>query len=119
MSQTVPLNESQSVTLNAFGDGTAKVGPNGHGVKWSPAAVSMRTNSGPNPTNNAFGEIFAGSTATQDNFVDSTYTASTGDSSGTIDGVVLELGQYVWGVWHNGDPGAQATITVTGTQEVG
>lgn len=118
--RTLPLNENVTVVLNAFGDGTARVGPNGHGVTWFPRVASVRVNSGTNPANQAACEIFAGNAATADNFIDATETGSTGDSTDSFgDGMEIRLGSYVWAVWHNGDPGSQATLTVTGSQETG
>jgi hypothetical protein len=32
---------------------------------------------------------------------------------------VLLLGNYVWAVWAGGDAGAQATLTVTGSKDLG
>ena len=107
------LNENATVILNAFGDGTVSLGPHGHGVEWQPEVASVRVQ--PPITNEATGQIFVGNAPTADNFVDSTQTASSGDSSGNVR-APLRVGSFIWAVFHNGDPGAQATLTVIGTQ---
>jgi hypothetical protein len=61
--------------------------------------------------------LYAGSSATDDNFVDSTYDVSN-DSTDRVSGQQLVLGQYVWAVWSGGTPGATAVLSVNGTQEV-
>jgi hypothetical protein len=111
---TVPLSESAFVTLDGSGNGTARVGPAAHGVVWRPTVASLKVSTSvQSPTC----LIYAGSSATPDNFVDGTYTGSQ-NSTSNIDGQVLYLGQYVFAVWTGGDPGAQATIALSGTKDI-
>jgi len=109
----LPLNESATVVLNGFGDGTARVGPHGHGLVWNPAVASVKV--APPVTSEATCKIYVGNQPTDDNFVDATENGSTGDSSGNVR-AALRQNSFIWAVWHNGDPGAQATLTVTGSQ---
>lgn len=109
----LPLNENATVVLNAFGDGQVKLGPRGHGVVWHPQIASVKV-AAP-VTSEAIAEIYVGNAPTADNFVDATQTGSTGDSSGNVR-VELRVNNFIWAVWHNGDVGAQATLTVVGTQ---
>jgi hypothetical protein len=111
----LPLNESASVVLDGSGNGTARVGPTGHGQTWHPAVASVRVNTN---TLEAQVAIYVGSSATSDNFADATYTGSSGNSSDSVSATEVRLGSYVWAVWTGGDPGSQATLTVTGSQDI-
>lgn len=114
--KTLPLNENVTVKLDVSGNGSARLGPNGHGVTWRPEVASVRAS---RPiVKEATAEIYVGSTATQDNYVDSTFTGSSGDSSDSVKSTYISLGAFIWAVWTGGDVGSQATLTVTGTQEV-
>jgi hypothetical protein len=111
----LPLNEFASVILDASGNGTASIGPRAPGEVWYPETVSNRVSTP--VTNSPNLETYAGNAATPDNFVDGSYT---GELNGTdqIKGQVLRLGQKVFSVWTAGDPGNQATLTVTGTKDI-
>lgn len=111
---TVPLYESAFVTLDASGNGTAKIGPTGHGQVWHPQIVSVSTSTA---TKSPTCKTYAGPAATQQYFVDGTYTGEQ-NSTDAIAGTDLYLGSFVWGVWTGGDVGAQATVTVRGTKDV-
>jgi len=115
VNRELTLNENATVILNAFGDGTAQLGPHGHGVEWRPDVASVKTNQTPPINNEATCQIYVGHAPTADNFVDSTFTGSSGDASGNVR-VHLRVGSSIFAVWHNGDAGAQATLTVVGTQ---
>lgn len=112
--RTVPLSEFASVTLNGAGNGTAKIGPRGSGETWRPSVVSVRVSTA---TSSPTCRVYAGDSATDQNFVDGTYTGEA-NSTGNVDGQVLRLGQKIFAVWTGGDAGAQATVTVTGTKEI-
>lgn len=106
---------SVTVVLNGSGTGTAKIGPSGAFETWQAqaAAVSVATNSA-----EAQCRIYLGDSAIAPNFVDSTLSGSTGDSTGRVSARPLRLGDYIWAVWTGGDPGAVATLNVTGTRTV-
>ena len=110
----LPLNEFASVILDSSGNGTARIGPNAHGVVWYPTVASVKVSTAvKSPT----ALIFAGSSATSDAFVDGTYTGEQ-NSTDSINGNVLRLGSYVFAVWTGGDVGAQATVSVVGTKDI-
>jgi hypothetical protein len=110
--RTVPLNETQSVTLNGSGAGTVKIGPVGHAVTWSPAVASVSCVPSP-PTNEAQCKIFVGEDTTQRNYRDGTFSGSSGDATDKVAGTI-RMGKFVWAVWTGGDPGASATLTLSG-----
>lgn len=110
----VPIRPgSVTVVLNGSGAGTAKNGPSGAFETWNAqaAAVSASTN-----TAEAQCKIYVGDSPTAPNYVDGTLSGSTGDSTGRVSARPLKLGDYVWAVWTGGDPGAVATLNVTGTR---
>lgn len=115
---TVPLNQSAVVKLNGAGNGTAQAGPTGMRERWQPSVVSVKVNEA-TVTSEAQCRIYAGPDVSPPNFVDGTLSGSTGDSSGNVDGQVINPGEYVFAVWTGGDAGAQGYMTVTGTKTVG
>lgn len=113
---TLSLNENATVKLDASGNGRVQLGPSGHGVVWTPEVASVRVT---RPiVKEASAEIYVGNQPTQDNYVNGTFTGSSGDSTGNVRATRIRLGSYVWAVWTGGDAGAQATLTVTGTLEL-
>lgn len=111
---SLPLSEFVSVTLDGSGNGRVRIGPTSPGVEWRPTVCGVRVSSmSVSPTC----QIFAGATPTPDNYVDGTYTGQQ-NSTDAIAGQVLRIGQYVWAVWAGGTPGAEATLTVTGTKDI-
>lgn len=103
------------VTLNASGNGTAKVGPLTEREVWSPtmAYVGVTTN-----VKEALCSIYVGHDTSAPYQVDTTYTGSSGDSTGRVAGKTLRQGNFIWAVWTGGDVGATATLTVNGTREI-
>lgn len=115
--RTVPLNESIPVTLDINGNGTAQLGPDEPAAIWRPTTVHVTVNTN---VNEASANIYAGPSTSQQYFVDSTQTASSGDSSDRITGKVISRTQlrYVWAVFTGGDPGSTAVLNVTGTKDI-
>lgn len=112
---TLPLSEAAFVTLDGSGNGTAKIGPNAHGVVWKPSRVAIKTSTAVlSPTC----QLFVGTAAARENFIDGTFTGQQ-NATDAIVGQELRLGSYVWAVWTGGDVGAQATLTVTGSKDIG
>jgi hypothetical protein len=107
------LSVKAYATLDGNGDGTAYTGPLSSGEQWSglTAAVKVATNA-----NEATCSTYAGAAATPGYFADATTWGSTGDSTQNLPAV--QVGGNVWAVWTGGDPGARATLTVTGTRTV-
>lgn len=115
MVTTRPLNTSTSVTLNGSGAGTASLGPR-IGQRWRQVVASVSI---PQPvTNEPLCSLYMGGAAIPANFVDGTYTGSL-DSSDAGSMFVLTPGQSVFAVWSGGDPGAIATLSLTGVEEIG
>ncbi len=104
-----PLTRTASVTLDGSGNGTAPIGPAITNEVWTVgvASVSVATNNA-----EATCKTYAGG-----NFVDGTTWGSTGDSTSNFAAPVY-TGQQVSAVWTGGDPGAVATLVVTGTRRV-
>jgi hypothetical protein len=103
------------VVLDGSGNGTAKVGPLTEREVWSPtmAFVAVATN-----VKEAECAIFVGHDASAAYQVDSSYSGSSGDSTGRVAGRTVRQGNFIWATWTGGDAGATATITVNGTREI-
>lgn len=69
-----------------------------------------------NPGAEAIGSVYAGADKTAGYFRGATTWGSTGDSTDNLPEV--RVGGQVFAVWTGGDPGALATLTVTGTRTV-
>lgn len=109
------LSESVSVQLDGSGNGTAKTGPLSARETWQPSNVHVSVSTA---TNEAVCNIYVGDAAQQRNFRDATFTGSSGDSSDRVNADTVTVGAYVWAVWTGGDPGAMATLSVTGSKMV-
>lgn len=109
----LPLNAKAYVTLDGSGNGTAYCGPLSPGEVWTPAAVSVSVATN---AHEAICQIFAGAGATPGYFADATTWGSTGDSTSNVS--TVRVGGNVFAVWQGGDPGAKATLAVTGTRTV-
>jgi hypothetical protein len=112
---TLPLSESGFITLNASGAGTVKIGPTAHGVVWKPSRIGIKTSTA---VKSPICQVFIGTSPTADNFSDGTFTGQQNNSDACV-GQEVRLGSYVWAVWTGGDIGAQATVTVTGSKDIG
>lgn len=114
MSRTLSLTAVAACVLDSSGNGTASTGPAGTRESWQPAtaAVSVSTN-----VKEATARIYTGAQVFQGTFTDGTTWGSTGDSTSNFTGTVYP-GQQVWAVWTGGDPGATATLVVSGTRTV-
>jgi hypothetical protein len=119
--RTVALNESASAVLNGAGGATIQMRPDGPHERWMPtgASAKVQTAGAVNPPE-AVCRVYVGAAPTDDNFVDSTASGSFGDSTDRVTGHVIArtAEPYIWGVWTGGEPGATATLTVTGTKVV-
>lgn len=111
----VRLNETAVIILNGSGAGTAKVGPLSAREIWYPTVASVKANT--LPTNEAQCQIFKGEDSSQSNYVDGTFSGSSGDSSQNVTGE-MRLGNWIWAVWTGGDANVQAILTVSGEKEV-
>lgn len=108
------LNESDSVTLDASGNGTLRMVPYAGSLTWWPETVSVKASTN---TAEAACRIYVGPAASDQWYVDGTLSGSTGDSTGRVAGRPVDThGNSLWAVWEGGDPGAAATMTVAGTE---
>lgn len=112
----VALNESASVTIDAFGNATAKVGPLTAREVWYPQNVHISANA--NPINEATCKLYVGVDISPGNFRDESLLGSSGDSTGACSADRVTVGSYIWARWIAGDAGARAVLTVTGFRDV-
>ena len=109
-----PLTQDASVVLNSSGNGTASIGPT-VGQKWRLRTASIIV---PGAILIPQCKIYMGGAAIDPFFVDGTYTGALASTS-NVNGKPLTNGQRIFAVWTGGDPGATATLTITGTSEIG
>lgn len=109
----LPLSVRASTVLDGSGNGIAQAGPLSPGETWSGLTVSVRVAT---QAAEATCSIYAGADATAAYFADATTWGSTGDSTQNLG--TVRVGQNVSAAWSGGDPGAQATMTITGTRQV-
>jgi len=104
-----------SATIDTIpGNGTAQAGPSFPRESWDVAVASVSASSN---AKEAVCKIYAGPQAAQAWFADGTTWGSTGDSTSNFSAPVY-LGSSVFAVWTGGDPGATATLVVTGTRRI-
>lgn len=109
----LPLNAKAYAVLDADGNGTASTGPLSSGEQWSGLSVAVKVATN---VKEAACSIYAGAAATPGYFADGTTWGSTGDSTQNVG--IVRVGGNVFAVWTDGDPGAQAVMTVSGTKTV-
>jgi hypothetical protein len=114
--QTTPLSETRYVVLNSSGNGSVFAGPVSAREVWNPQNVHVQV-TGP-VTNEATCTIYVGDVAQQQNYRDSTFSGSSGDSTDRVNADTIKSGHGVWAVWSGGDAGRQATMNVTGSKTV-
>ena len=118
MTTTCPVWPSQTqIKLDGSGNGTASLGPSGHGVVWTLGTISVKTAQTVS-TGTCQCSIYVGDDASAVNFLDGTFGGDTGDSTNAAIGMQIRLGKKVWAVWSGGVAGDVATLTITGTMEV-
>lgn len=103
-----------TVTLDGSGNGTVSAGPLGAREVWTLTSVacSVSTNN-----NEATFAIYVGDRVYPGGLRDQSFSGSSGDSSDRISDPI-KSGWKIWGVWAGGDPGAIATMSLTGTREI-
>lgn len=111
---TVTLNTTATTVLDGSGNGKAQIGPRSLREVWTVAAASVQASSNVAEASCA---IYGGPDTDASSFVDLTYSGSSGDST-TNFGAPLNAGDYVFAVWQGGDPGATATLVVTGSKDI-
>lgn len=108
---------TNSVTLDGSGNGQVQVGPISAREIWYPSNAHVSANSG-SVTNEAQCLIYVGTSVGTNTFRDGTLSGSSGDSTDAINADEIRVGEYIFAVWIGGDPGATATLNVTGDKEV-
>lgn len=111
----VPLNEDITVKLDGSGNGTVKLGPTSGAEKWYPTVTSVKVSTN---INEAVAKTYSGDAVKDNNFVDGTFSGSSGDASDRISGQEITFGNWVWNVWTGGDSNAVATLVVYGEKEI-
>jgi hypothetical protein len=111
----VPLNEDATVKLDGSGNGTVKLGPASSKERWYPQVTSVRVSTA---TNEAVAKIYAGDAVKDQNFVDGTFSGSSGDASDRVSGQEITYGNWIWAAWTSGDINAVATLVVYGEKEI-
>lgn len=115
--RTLTLNTGASTTLNGSGDGSVVMGPN-VGQRWRLELASVlvlpQTSSLPVPQV----KLYMGSgQPIETEFVDGSNTGNL-NASDSVSRVPLGPNQKILAVWTNGPPGARATLSIVGTQEI-
>lgn len=106
MADAARLDASGSAILDGTGYGTVRLAPAGEKWEIRRSRVECSTN-----TLEAVCRLYQGRIASSA-VVDGTEAGSTGDTSDTV--FYLEDGQALFVEWSGGDPGATATVTVSG-----
>jgi hypothetical protein len=114
MSMTVPLTASASVTLSGSGGGTVTLGPALPGVAWNPSSCAVLVQPASTTVVSQF-YLYNGP-AQPGSFIGGTYTGDNNSTGLTIP--PMYAGSVLTGVWTGGNPGATATLTLTGTQDI-
>jgi len=117
MTAPMILNETGQVTLDGSGNGTVRLQPDGPQEHWIPTLASVKCTTA---VNEATCKIYIGPKVSDDNFVDGTFSGSSGDATDRVTGydIARTRNPYIFAVWAGGDPGAQATMVLNGTKEI-
>jgi len=113
MTLSVPLSVSASVVLDGSGNGQVSLGPALPGTSWQPVSAAVLV-APVSLTVVSTVKLYNGSVQ-PGNFIGGSYT---GDTNSTGLALTLQLGQIITAVWSGGNPGARATLTLTGTMTI-
>lgn len=111
----VPLSETAFVTLDSSGNGIARAGPLTAREVWNTANAHVSCSSNLSESQCI---TYVGDAPIPSNFRDQTVNGSSGDSTDRISADVIKSPHKVIAQWSNGDPGAIATLAVTGTKDI-
>lgn len=109
MRTTIQANTGQQIVSGA-GKATVVIGPQGVGTRWYPSQIQVATSTG--PTDSSTCTLYR-------NFIDAKQEIGQtlqggGDTLGfTHD---MQVGEFLYAVWVNANPGDLATLTVHGDQ---
>jgi hypothetical protein len=110
----VPLSVSGSVKLSGAGGGQVQLGPALAGTSWAPSSVAVIVAPVSSTVVSEF-FLYLGNPQPA-NFIGGSYTGDVNSSGISVPD--MYPGQVLTGVWTGGNPGATATLTVTGTQTI-
>lgn len=111
----VPLNDGQGqATVNANGNATVQLGPQGLGTVWYPAAVTVSTTSGVNDASVC--NIYAGpyGILTPTTLLGTIPTGGAGVLAAAVP--PLPVGWFLTAVWTGGKSGDTAAVNLTGSK---
>jgi len=111
---TGSLVTAVAVTLNGSGNGTASIGPLTAREVWTLTSVACSVST---HVSEATFAVYVGDRVYPGGLRDQSFSGSSGDSTDRITDPIRS-GWKVWGVWTGGDPGATATMSLTGTKEI-
>jgi hypothetical protein len=108
----VPLTGGQAQgTVLATGALTLSVGPQGAGVMWSPASLTVQTTSGTSDTSTC--NVYLGPAGLGVTLLGTIFPGGYGVAAFALP--VMSPGQYLIATWTGGNPGDTATLNVVGT----
>ena len=108
-----PGDPGGPVSFAGTGTGIAAAGPQSPGEVWSGLTASVRVATN---ISEATCRIYAGASPAPGYLAAVTTWGSTG--AGTQNIRPVRVGASVWATWSGGDPGATATLTITGIRTV-
>lgn len=113
---TADLNENAQVILDGSGNGIAKMSPHGtrySGYTWSPINLYVTVSTNAKEAQAIAYVSYGILSSTANDAIGQTSTGSTGDTCGMTQ--TVKPGDWISVRWTGGDPGAVATMRVTGT----
>ena len=111
---TLPLITSVTTTLDGTGAGIASIGPTAQGEVWTVGNVAVHTSTN---ANESICRVYVGAAGSTSVLLGATNTGSSGDNDSGLS-QVLRVGQAITAVWTEGDIGATAYLSVTGSKVV-
>lgn len=108
------LTTAVTATLDGSGNGTASIGPLTAREVWYLTQVACSVSS---KVAEATFAVYVGDRVYPGGLRDQSFSGSSGDSTDRVSDPIRS-GWKIWGVWSGGDPGATATMSLTGTKEI-
>lgn len=108
MPQTI-LSESAQIVLDSNGNGALSIGPTIAAQTWIPTGMGVQVSS--NNKEPGF-KFYRGHSAGPTSYIGGTSTGSNDNTD--INGIVLHPGETFYCVWTAGDPGAIASVSLSG-----
>lgn len=112
---TADLNENAQVILDGSGNGLARISPHGtrySGYTWQPINLYVSVSTNVSEAQATAYVSYGIQSSTPNDAIGQTATGSSGDTCGMTQN--LKPGDWITVKWNGGDPGAVATMRVTG-----